>query len=250
MTEPQRPETRDSLFLRVMHLFAQRFDQHAILKGGMALRLLDSPRSTTDIDYVFVPFASKREIVDEVEAALGQLEEAEVELVLHSKMMRATVQVGEARIQVEINVALECAAVPMTTGAFARAQGQPSQVVAVMSFDTALAEKLAAWNERRLLRDLYDCYFLAERLGAGIDLAVLDRRLSKVESRLPAFRTRKRMTRAELGHELAAFAKQLTEEAVRGELGPVLPPEELAGLVPRLRASASRLVDDLAPAGS
>ena len=249
MTTLRRPARPEGLFVWVMHCFASRFDQHAILKGGMALRLLDSPRSTTDIDYVFVPYTSKREIAGEVEAALGELEDAHVEIALHSKMMRATVQVDDARIQIEINVATRCAAVPMATGSFARSQGQPSQIVAVMQFDTALSEKLAAWNERRLLRDVYDCYFLAHRLGARIHFETLDHRLSKVESRLPALRTRKRMTRIDLARELGSFVDGLTAESVESELAPVLPPEEVAGLVPRIRATVSRLVEELAPAG-
>jgi len=36
-----RPATRDGLFLWVMHRFAEIFENHAVLKGGMALRLVD-----------------------------------------------------------------------------------------------------------------------------------------------------------------------------------------------------------------
>lgn len=58
------------------------------------------------------------------------------------------------------------------------AQGQPSRIVRVMALDYALAHKLAAWNERRLLRDLYDGYFLAGRLGETPVREVLDQRLA------------------------------------------------------------------------
>jgi len=250
VTTLRRPATPEGLFLWVMHSFASRFDQHAILKGGMALRLLASPRSTTDIDYVFVPYASKRDVSSEVEAVLRELDDARVDITLHSKMLRATVQVDAARIQVEINVAMSCAAVPMATGDFARAHGQPSQVVAVMHFDTALAEKLAAWNERRLVRDLYDCHFLVHRLGARLDLQTLERRLSRIDSRLPELRKRKRMTPGELAEELRSRLTSLTKESVEAEIGALLPPEELAGLAPRIRVSVSRLIDELAPSAS
>jgi hypothetical protein len=46
-----RPATQDGLFLWVMHRFSEVFEKHAVLKGGMALRLLDCPRRTMDIDY-------------------------------------------------------------------------------------------------------------------------------------------------------------------------------------------------------
>jgi hypothetical protein len=80
VTALRRPATAEGLFLAVMHAFAARFDQHAILKGGIALRLLESPRATTDIDYVFVPFQSKREIKADVEAALRGIDGAAVEV--------------------------------------------------------------------------------------------------------------------------------------------------------------------------
>ncbi|MCL4818237.1 MAG: nucleotidyl transferase AbiEii/AbiGii toxin family protein [Vicinamibacteria bacterium] len=245
MTPLRRPATAEGLFLAVMHAFAARFDQHAILKGGIALRLLESPRATTDIDYVFVPFESKREIKADVEAALRGIDGAAVEVRLHSKMLRAAVQVDGARIQVEVTVAPQCGSVPVATAGLARAHGQPSQVVAVMRFDTALAEKLAAWNERRLLRDLYDCHFLVHRLGAAVDMEALDRRLARVESRIPSLRKRKRMTRGELARELRAAAEALKERDVEAELAPLLPPGETAGLVPRIRAAVSRLADGL-----
>lgn len=248
MTPSRRPATAEGLFLSVMHAFAARFHRHAILKGGMALRLLDSPRATTDIDYVFVPFDSKLEIADDVENTLRAIEGATVEVRLHSKMLRAIVQVDAARIQVEVTVAPRCHSVPMATGELARAQGQPSQIVAVMRFDTALAEKLAAWNERRLLRDLYDRHFMVHRLGATVDLETLDLRLARIESRVPSLRKRTRMTRAELAHDLRSAVGALTAEDVDVQLAPLLPPGETAGLVPRLRAAISRLADELGPA--
>ncbi|MGB3562731.1 MAG: nucleotidyl transferase AbiEii/AbiGii toxin family protein [Thermoanaerobaculia bacterium] len=249
MTTLERPATPDGLFLWVMHRFASLFDQHAILRGGMALRLLDSPRSTTDIDYVFVPYTSKREVKDLIEEAMAGLVDASVEISLHSKMIRARVRVDDAQIQIEINVATQCPAIPMATGNFARSLGKPSQVVAVMHFDTALAEKVAAWNERRLIRDLYDCYFLVGRLGTQLDLERLDQRLSKIESRVPSLRNRKQMTRRQLAKELKEGLDSLEQEKVEDELRPLFPPEELPGLALRIRASLSRIVEELEDEG-
>ncbi len=44
------------LLARVLDLFAQKFDRKAVLRGGMVLRVLGSPRLTNDLDYVFVPY--------------------------------------------------------------------------------------------------------------------------------------------------------------------------------------------------
>ena len=76
--ELSRPATADALFLWVMHRFAEKFAEHAILRGGMALRLLDSPRMTTDVDYVFVPYPSKKDIRLEVEMILNEVEGAQI----------------------------------------------------------------------------------------------------------------------------------------------------------------------------
>ena len=52
----------ESLLSAIITLFADEFGSGAILRGGMVLRLLDSPRLTNDLDYLFVPFKSKNEI--------------------------------------------------------------------------------------------------------------------------------------------------------------------------------------------
>ena len=240
-----RPATVDGLFLWVLHRFAEELGAGAVLKGGIALRLLESPRSTTDIDFVFVPFESKKAVAVLIERILGDLDDAAVEVRIHSKMVRATVALDEAAIQVEVNVAPACPTTTLITGEFARRQGQPSRVVAVMDFDAALSDKLAAWNERRLVRDLYDGYFLVSRLGSKIDEGRLDARLRKVESRIPRLRGRRRMTREEIARELREALEALTDEGVATELAGQLPPEELVGLAARIRSVLFGLVERL-----
>ncbi|RKY20934.1 MAG: hypothetical protein DRQ55_05980 [Planctomycetota bacterium] len=240
-----RPATSDALFVWVMHRFAAVFEEHAVLKGGMALRLVDSPRSTTDIDYVFVPFTSKNDIREDVERVLRELEGAEVAVRLHSTMLRADVRVDDVAVQVEVSVATDCSSTAMATAGFAQSVGQPSHVVRVMRWDTALAHKLAAWNERRLLRDLYDCYFLSARLGQLPDFETLDLRLEKVRSRLPGLKARSKMTRDELAATLRAAAARIDAGAIAAELAPLLPETELAGLETRLRAAVVRLAERL-----
>jgi predicted nucleotidyltransferase component of viral defense system len=234
--------TQDQLFLWVMHRFSKAFEEHAIMKGGMALRLLDSPRSTTDIDYVFVPFSSKKDVRPRIQAVLEELDGAEVTVRVHSKMIRAELRTEEAAIQVEADVMPACRSTPMSTGAFARAAGHPAQVVRIMDLSVALAHKLAAWNERRLLRDLYDAHFLFSRAGAKPDREVLEERLANVVSRLPQLKKKKRMTRGELNAALRNAVLEISEGSVQAELGPLLPPAELAGLPQRMRVSLSGLV--------
>ena len=246
MTTPlPRPATVDGLFLWVLHRFAEVFADHAVLKGGIALRLLDCPRSTTDIDYVFVPYRSKTQIRNRIEEVLHEVDGGRVTVAVHSKMVRASLQVDDARIQIEANVDLTCDATAMPTAEFARAQGQPSRLVRIMTPATALAHKLAAWNERRLMRDLYDVYFLSVRIGAEADRAVLDKRLARIESRHPALASRKRMSRAELAADLRSAAESMNDRQLREELAPLLPRDELTGLLPRIRSAVVRQAERL-----
>lgn len=250
MTGPiDRPATADALFLWVMHRFAERFAKHAVLKGGMALRLRECPRTTNDIDYVFVPFGSKNDVVDDIRSALAELPDAMLEVEVHSEMIRAHLQLDDAAIQVEATVAADCPSEPIPTADYARSLGHPSQIVRVMTADVALAQKLAAWNERRLLRDLYDAWFLHVRVGAMPDLPVLLQRLAKIESRIPRLRRRRRMSQGEFAAELRAELETLDQERVEAELAPVLPPAEAVALGTRLRAGLLGLVERLESVG-
>lgn len=244
MTAPlPRPATADALFLWVMHRFAEVFEDHAVLKGGMALRLVDSPRATTDIDYVFVPFRSKVEVRERIESVLNEIEGADVTIRLHSKMLRADVCVDDVAIQVEVSVATQCPSAAMATAGFAQSLDQPSHIVRVMSWDEALAHKLAAWNERRLLRDLYDCYFISARLGQHPNLETLEARLARVQSRIPELKSKNRMTKADLARALREAVQRVDDAAIFEELAPLLPESELAGLKLRLRAATVRLAE-------
>lgn len=241
-----RPATRDELFLWIMHRFAEVFEEHAVLKGGMALRLMDCPRHTMDIDYVFVPFGSKQEVAGRVREVLAEIEGAEVDIRLHSKMLRAELRVDDAAVLIEANVAERCPSIPMSTGSFARSSGRPAQVIRIMSPSVALSHKLAAWNERRLLRDLYDCSFLSTRAGVAPDEEVLNARLSRIESRLPSLRRRRTMSRAELAAELRDGVAGLSDGDCERELAGLLPADELAGLALRIRAAVAKLADHVA----
>lgn len=240
--QPTRPASQDALFLWVMHRFSEVFEDHAVIKGGMALKLLDSPRHTMDIDYVFVPFTSKKDIQSRIEKVLAELEGATVNMELHSRMLRADLRLDDAAIMIEANVSGECDSIPMATGGFANSLGQPSRVVRIMDPSLALAHKIAAWNERRLLRDLYDCYFLVNRAGTSPDLNALDIRLNKIQSRLPRLRDVRCMSREDMAAELQQAAMGLSDAALIQELGGILPPEELAGLVFRIRTSVEKVV--------
>lgn len=241
----RRPASNDDLFVWVLHRFAEEFEEHAVLKGGIALRLYDCPRSTTDIDYVFVPYRSKKDVEKSIARVLRELPDAQIEVATHSKMIRATIGLDKARIQIEANVSMSCASTPMSTADYAMRHGQPPRIIRMMAPDVALAHKLAAWNERRLVRDLYDVWFLSTRIGAKTDLGTLEGRLNHIESRIPALRRRTKMTRREFATELRTAASALDQAQIQEGLAPLLPSEDLIGLLPRIRNAIGKVADTL-----
>ncbi|MDO8461725.1 MAG: nucleotidyl transferase AbiEii/AbiGii toxin family protein, partial [Deltaproteobacteria bacterium] len=152
-------KSNESLRVLIINHLGKRLGDHAILKGGMVLRLLDCPRYTNDLDYIFIPFKSKKEIAPMIEEALKELGGIKVHHRFHSTNVRFDVLLknafGTFKTQIEANVASDCATQPMTTGDFARQFQQSPQIIRVVRFDVMLANKLAAWNERHLMRDLY-----------------------------------------------------------------------------------------------
>lgn len=235
MDEQQR------LLAEVLDLFAQRFDRRAVLRGGMVLRILGCERLTNDLDYVFVPYRSKKDVVDDVLLALRTLPGVKVSHALNSKCLRVTVDRGSAAIQVEAKTALQVAAQTLSTGNLARPFNLPPRLIRVVDYPVALADKIAAWNERRLMRDLYDIWFFL-RMGVRPDEAVLARRLRKPEySRLVKAADHFRGSSvADFRDFLLARVQRLTDADLAAELKDYLRPDDLAGLSMRIRAEFAK----------
>jgi chromosome condensin MukBEF MukE localization factor len=109
---------------------------------------------------------------------------------------------------------------------------------------TALSHKLAAWNERRLWRDVHDLWFLHSQLGTALDLAVLDQRLLEVR---PKRGKPFSMSRQELAEQLRTAARSIDRGGIVEELGDTLPPSDLEGVELRLAATMARLATVLDP---
>lgn len=237
--------TTEALFVWFLHRISESFGEHAILKGGMALRLLNSPRSTNDLDYVFVPYSSKKEIEGKLNEILEEIPDATVSKSLNSKAINITIKIKNVSLQIEASVSKECKAIAMSTSALARQVNQLGKIIRIMSFDIALSHKLAAWNERRLLRDLYDAYYIYEIIGEKPDLETLLVRLGKVESRIPEFRKIKRMSLEEFVQVLRENVENLSAKSLRDELRPLLDENELAGLDVKMKTSLKKLINVL-----
>lgn len=228
----------------LINTFAEKFPQSAILKGGMCLRLLDCPRLTNDIDYVFVPYRSKKDVLQGVTSVLDDIDGLTYEYSMNSKCLRIRVQYGELSTQIEANVAEHYPATSISTAALSRQQGLLGRIVQVAGYDVSMANKLAAWNERALVRDLYDLYFLHTMVRAKPNMAVLEKRLQKVAS-TPRNRNPRRMTLDQLLAKLRARLVALSADDIMIELSDYLPHDELRGLETKIRVQLLQLCDSL-----
>ena len=123
-----------------------------------------------------------------------------------------------------------------------RALSLPPRMIRVTDYSVALANKLAAWNERRLIRDLYDIWFFLQ-MGVSPDRKTLETRLRKpVYSRLVKKKDRfSGVTIADFYEFLRKYASRLTDSDIQEELSDYLPREEMEGLAMQIRAALTKL---------
>ncbi len=234
----------------IMNYLSEKLGKHAILKGGMVLRLLDCPRFTNDLDYVFVPFHSKKEIVPLIREIFEELEGIKLEVKLHSTQARFILSLsnnfGRFKTQIEANVAEDCPAEALSSGDFALKQNQLPHIIRVMRFEIAMAHKLAAWNERRLMRDLYDVYFFYKSLKRLPDLPTLKKRLEKIQyaKRMPKNLPRK-MSLEEFWDLFEKELEQLSASALEEELRDSLDAHSLLGLENKIKIALTEMVEKI-----
>ena len=235
-------EKQQELLARVMNLFAERFDKRAILRGGMVLRVLGCDRLTNDLDYVFVPYKSKKDIVDEIIKTLNEVEGAGLEYSLNSKCLRIILTVEGISIQIEAKVAMQASTRTVSTKEVADAFGLPARLIQVVDYHVALANKMAAWNERRLIRDIYDIWFYI-RMNIRPDEETLRRRLSKcLYSRLideKDYFQGKEIR--EFYDFLISYVNRVTDADIKDVLEDYLEADDIPGLAMKFRTEISKL---------
>ena len=230
------------LLVRVLHHLAESFKEHAILKGGIELALFSSTRPTNDLDFVFVPYSSKKDVVNQIRTCLLAFDPAvQVRHQISSKNAKFYLELEQIAIEVEVSVALSLESISMNTSVLALPLKIPAQIIRVMKPEIALAHKIAAWNERRLLRDLYDIYFWFSVQRIWPDRDVLEQRLSRIESRRAEHKSRKKMSVAELCEELITEVDSITQREIDMDLGS-LPEGERLHLDVNLRSQIKRIV--------
>ena len=235
-------EKKQALLALVMNLFAERLDKNSILRGGMVLRVLGCDRLTNDLDYIFVPYKSKKDIVQEIIKTLNEIDGAEIEYSLNSKCLRIILTVDGVSIQIEAKVAMAASTQIVSTKEVAAAFGLPARLIKVIDYPIALADKMAAWNERRLIRDIYDIWFYLS-MNVRPDRETLRKRLKKpLYSRLI---DENDYFRGENIRDFYDFmidnVNKVTDEQIMDELADYLKKDDIYGLAMKFRVELAKL---------
>ena len=236
-------EKEEALLARVLDMFASKFDKHAILRGGMVLRVLGSPRLTNDLDYVFVPYKSKKDIVDDIINCLKSIQGAELNYSLNSKCLRVVLSLDGVTVQIEAKVAMDIKTSTISTSQFSPKFNFPKRIIHIVDYPTALSNKLAAWNERRLIRDIYDIWFFLQMNIKPDEETLANRLKSPSYSRLinqnDYFSGK---TCDEFYEFIRGKVALLSDKDIKSEMADYLKPEEMVGLFMHFRAALVRLV--------
>ena len=237
--------TSDELLARMLTQLADKFKNELILKGGVLLRLLNSPRSTQDLDYAWIRTKKRNLFGRDVKKALEEIEGIEV-TDLESNSRGVFIEVRDRasgqKAKVEINVvsSTHLPPKPLSTAPLTRPYSLKTQIIAAMDPAEAFSNKIAATMERNLVRDLYDLAQM-EPLTA-FDKETLADRLSRLQ--INRAKPRK-VTLEEAVDLLRGKLSGLTQKRIEAELAGAIPDEFFPGLELLIKASVSRIIQRL-----
>lgn len=232
----------EALLVEVIDVIAQKFGKRAILRGGMVLRILGCERMTNDADYFFVPYASKKDFAPELLSTLSAMRDVTVSYSFHSKCLRVTLTRKGVSIQIEAGAIKKATVQVVSNRELALRHGLEPRLITIADYGDALANKMAAWNERRLIRDLYDIWFYL-KLNVRPNTALLEERLLK-----PVYSKRLKKSAYFNGKTVQDFylflqqeASLLTDEQISEELSDYLPTVDIIGLAMKIKTELARL---------
>ena len=236
--------TQEDLQIWLIHFLGKKFPQNAILKGGMAMKLLlNCPRYTNDLDYIFVPFKSRKPVLKQLSEALAEVNF----LTIASTRQNSNAFVINIRLNdnpdiavaIEFNVQLECNRVAANTTRMASVIQEPGQLVNVTNPREAMANKIAAWLERDLIRDIYDIFFFTQS-GFAPDIKTLEARLANISSQKRQRKLPCKMTMGDLAKFLEDRIEHLSDTEI-DTLRAILSQDEIMLLKTQLRPTLLRL---------
>ncbi|HCU24772.1 MAG TPA: hypothetical protein DF383_07125 [Deltaproteobacteria bacterium] len=235
----------EELLIRLLNHLAERLKDRFVLKGGMLLRLLESPRYTQDLDFAVLSKESKKTVLKEIAAILRAIPTIEItrqQLNSRSIFIDVEDRSGPTKAVLEINVvpSLHLPPEPLSTAKISNLYSLSGRVVRVMAPAESFSNKIAAALERGVGRDFYDLS-LFEPLTAFDETSLLNR-LSHLEIDRAKPKKISIKTAAEL---LQKRLNNLSEQRLKEEIGPLVPREYQPGLLLMIRSSVSRLIQRL-----
>lgn len=238
----QMPE---ELLARLINYLADTYKNQLILRGGMLLRLLGSPRGTQDLDYSWIRTKKRNLFAQELKTSLEQLQGIQVADV-KSNSRGVFLQVldrpseQQAKVDISVVASLNLPSEPMTTAALSNKFFMKPHIVSTMNLSECFSNKIAAALERGLARDFYDLVQL-EPL-ASFDEATLKQRLSRLEigRAKPIAVTLKEATAM-----LTTKMDTLNSKKLNDELASTIPPAQLVGIETIIRACVFRIIQKM-----
>ena len=233
----------DELLAKTIDIITEKFGAKAILRGGMVLKALGSIRYTNDVDYVFVPYKSKNEIVKDLVECLNKIPNSEISYSLNSKCLRIKIKVEDTMIQVEAKVAKKMNTEFITNKLISYEHNLPVRIIPIVNHSISMANKLAAWNERRLIRDVYDIWFFIQ-MGVSADQEILKKRLIKpIYSRtVKPEEYFKGVSINEFYEFIRGYVNSINDNQIEEQLGDYLLPKEIVGLSLMFKAAFVKLI--------
>jgi len=166
-----------------------------VLKGGTALRLAyGSPRFSDDLDFSAISSLSEEEFTAVAQSVLkGWPQVALVEALAKRFTLFALYRINEAYLPQPFSIKIEVSTRPeawergrdfdlrLLTSDFTNI----TVLAQVATLERSWVDKQAAWTDRQQLRDLYDLWFIAQKLRRAFtpDLTGFDRKILKRELR-------------------------------------------------------------------
>ncbi|MDO8526830.1 MAG: nucleotidyl transferase AbiEii/AbiGii toxin family protein [Deltaproteobacteria bacterium] len=239
------PDAQQKLLLQTIHFLSEKFKEKFVLAGGMLLCLLNSPRSTQDIDCFFLSKVSKKVLGEEIRKALKQFALAKVtSFEINSRGIFVGLQgeTADEKIRLEMSVvaSLNLPTESFATTTLASSYAMGARVIQVIALPEAFANKIAACIERENMRDLYDIT-LFEPL-CTFDPKTMQERLKKSSIR--------RQKPVALDFKKAASllkkrVESLTEKKLEEELYPLLPATQQTSMLRIIQSSLAKVIQRL-----
>jgi predicted nucleotidyltransferase component of viral defense system len=181
-------------------LFESSISERIIFKGGTALRLLyDSPRFSEDLDFSVTDKIEPREFKD----IINRIVKSDDRLVVRDLASKYYTHLAEIRIKepwqdIAFSVKIEISKRIIKENEVSLGNAlvkSPVSNIAVMvqafTLEQILADKLRVIKERKMPRDIFDIWFICQKIKAPFNLKELDYPKGKIRSELRKFLPRK-----------------------------------------------------------